>query len=172
VFGRLGQPRDSQLILEFHTFSLLVGWVRLTGHCAPHAKKALNQADERSSNRASLLNLAEFAPQSRGPTPRPLPGPLPPSHFFPLLSLSSPSLSIFPDYTSHRPPPTDACRRRPRIVKPRLLAPPPRDLAAGKWGCWSMGSSESSAPFLDAELPASRRCPSLTTPATASSSTG
>jgi hypothetical protein len=40
VFGRLGQPRDSHLILRFHIFRCLVGWLGSAERFPPHANKA------------------------------------------------------------------------------------------------------------------------------------
>jgi hypothetical protein len=69
VFGRLGQPRDSHLILAFHTFGCLVGRVGSIKRFPQ--KRALSQAEERSSIRASLPSKAASLEMPPAPGPNP-----------------------------------------------------------------------------------------------------
>jgi hypothetical protein len=111
-------------------------------------KSLLSRAEERSSNRASHLSLAEFAPQPRGPAPAPPPDPRPRPLLLLILSFSSlpsPCSFSFLHRTDRRPLTAPAAattlegayhfRRPPTTAGPAAVhchLAPPRDLA-GRW---------------------------------------
>jgi hypothetical protein len=104
VFARLAQPRDSQLNLAECSICCLVGRLGATQHCPPHAKRALSQAEKRSSNRASHLVQADSIPIKHCSwpcAPRPPPAALSPTHFPhpPFQAIFRPSFLL-----SRRPP--------------------------------------------------------------------
>jgi hypothetical protein len=120
--------------------------------------RALSQAEERSSNQASLLNPAEFIPQSRGSGP---PDPHP-----------SFSLAFTTPAAGHRPlslrvPPH---RRRSPLTttaghhRPRPQTSPPRDSRLGIWpsrthASWPPAPLPTTGSGRRAPLPADRAFP-------------
>jgi hypothetical protein len=108
VFGRSGLLRKSPSNRDLDNIRCLLDRFSHERTAEQIPKTAQRPAEERSPNRASLLNPAAFAPQTCGPrplqppqTPAPVLSPVhsPPTSFLPLTS------SLSPDHIGGRPPP-------------------------------------------------------------------